>query len=126
MPLLNYTTRIPTEKTVGEIQSTLARHGAKAIIVEYDDDRLLKAISFRIASRYGDLDYRLPVDPERVLVVLERQEVDRRFRCREHAIRVAWRIIKDWVEAQVALLTTEMADMEQLFLPGGPGWPHAL
>ena len=35
----------------------------------------------------------------------------------EHAYRVAWRIIKDWVEAQLSLLETEMVKMEEIFLP---------
>ena len=30
---------------------------------------------------------------------------------------MAWRIIKDWVEAQMALLATGMVDLEEIFLP---------
>ena len=33
------------------------------------------------------------------------------------AARVAWRIIKDWLEAQLALVSAELADLEQVFLP---------
>lgn len=33
------------------------------------------------------------------------------------AERVAWRILKDWVEAQMALLDIEMVRFEEIFLP---------
>ena len=36
---------------------------------------------------------------------------------REQAFRTAWRIIKDWGEAQLALLETEMVDFEEVFMP---------
>ena len=36
---------------------------------------------------------------------------------REQAERVAWRILKDWVEAQMALIDIEMARFEEVFLP---------
>ena len=35
----------------------------------------------------------------------------------EQANRVAWRIIKDWIDAQMAVLETEMVEMEEIFLP---------
>jgi len=30
---------------------------------------------------------------------------------------VAWRVVKDWIEAQLALLETKMVTLPQLFLP---------
>ena len=38
MALLNYTTSIEAMKTVNEIQRTLANHGAKAVLINYDDE----------------------------------------------------------------------------------------
>ena len=35
----------------------------------------------------------------------------------EQAERVAWRILKDWIEAQMALLDIEMVRFEEIFLP---------
>ena len=35
----------------------------------------------------------------------------------EHARDVSWRIIKDWVEAQMALIETRMVTSAQVFLP---------
>jgi len=30
---------------------------------------------------------------------------------------VAWRIIKDWIEAQLAIVEAEMVEMAEVFLP---------
>jgi hypothetical protein len=35
----------------------------------------------------------------------------------EHAARVAWRVIKDWLEAQLALIDARMAALDQVMLP---------
>ena len=46
--------------------------------------------------------------------VLTKQKV----KCdRDQAERVAWRIVKDWVAAQMAILESEMVQMDEIFLP---------
>ena len=39
MPILNYTTEIRAEKSIGEIQRMLAAHGAQTIVIQYADER---------------------------------------------------------------------------------------
>lgn len=34
-----------------------------------------------------------------------------------HAENVAWRILKDWIAAQMAFLESEQAALEEIFLP---------
>jgi len=121
MPLLNYTTQIEAAKTVGEIQGILAGHGAKSILTDYADEGRIEALAFRILTPQGEVGIRLPIDPDAVLKVLTEQNrlgrVPRRYVTRTQAVRVAWRIVKDWVAAQMAILETEMVKMEQIFLP---------
>lgn len=121
MTLLNYTTQIEAVKTVGEIQGILAAHGAKSILTDYGDDGTVEALAFQILTPHGNVAIRLPIDPEVVLKVLTQQnrlgKVPRRYLTHAQATRVAWRIVKDWVEAQMAILETEMVKMEQIFLP---------
>ena len=121
MGLLNYTTSIEAVKTVGEIQGILAGHGAGAILVNYDGDGGIEALSFKVQTPQGELGIRLPIDPDAVLKVLAEQtrlgKVPRRYVNRAQAVRVAWRIVKTWVQAQMAILETEMVKMEQIFLP---------
>ena len=35
----------------------------------------------------------------------------------EHAERVAWRIVRDWLDAQLALIETQQATADQVLLP---------
>ncbi len=117
MPLLNYTTSIQSSKTVSEIQSILAKHGAKSILIDYDNDGHISALAFKIETPHGEMGIRLPIQPDNILKVLSRQRIPYRFKNKPQAIRIAWRIIKDWVEAQMAILETEMVQLEQIFLP---------
>ncbi|MCK5235901.1 MAG: hypothetical protein KAR06_02860 [Deltaproteobacteria bacterium] len=117
MPILNYTTTISAQKTVGEIMGILVGHGAKSVLMDYDDDKHIKSLSFKISTPHGEIGIRLPVNPDAVLRVLEEQKVPGRYLNKTHAIKVAWRIVKTWVSAQMAILETEMVRMEQIFLP---------
>jgi hypothetical protein len=120
MALLNYTTQIATEKTVMEIQAILAAAGALAIATEYSGG-IVAAVSFRITTPFGLTTYSLPCDTAAVQRILEKQaragKVPRRLVTTEQAARVGWRIIKDWIEAQIALVQTQMVTMDQVMLP---------
>lgn len=102
MPILNYTTTIAVDKTVGEIQRILGAHGATAIQVDYAN-KLPSALAFFIDTPFGEKSYVLPANAEGVWQTLVQQnrrgKVPARFATKEQAARVAWRIIKDWIEA---------------------------
>ena len=115
MPILNYTTTIAAEKSIGEIQKMLAARGAETIVVQYVNGRP-GALFFIIPTSYGKVPFRLPANIEAITRVMERQQVRKRVPL-DMAERVAWRIIKDWCKAQMAILETEMVDLEQIFLP---------
>jgi hypothetical protein len=121
MPLLDYTTSVPVSRTLAQVQAKLVEHGARAIMMEYDDQGRIKALAFKVNLPNGELPIRLPIDAAATLRVLQKQhyngEIPARYASEEHAYRVAWRIIKDWVEAQMSLLETEMVRMEEIFLP---------
>lgn len=116
MPIANYTTTVDALKSVGEIQGMLVGHGAKSILINYKNGAA-ESLSFIIVSPYGDIPIRLPVLPEAVLRVMKKDGVPWRYRTYEQAVKVAWRIAKDWVRAQMAILETEMVTIEQIFLP---------
>ncbi len=114
MPLLNYTTQISPFKTVSEIQQILVKHGAKKIMQDYDDNGAITAVCFLIATPLGEQGVRLPANIDAVEAVLLKQKVKGG---REQAERVAWRIVKDWVEAQMAILESQMVTIDEVFLP---------
>src|ERR1022692_3406009 len=109
MGLLNYTTSISGEKTVGEIQSSRARAGAMSVLHDYDQQGNVESMSFKIQTQFGMIAYRLPSNIPAVAKVLEKQaragKIPRRYiDDQAQASRVAWRILKDWMEAQLALI----------------------
>jgi hypothetical protein len=57
---------------------------------------------------------KLPANVDAVQRVLEQQK---KRSDREHAERVAWRILKDWIEAQMAILESQMVQFDQIFFP---------
>ena len=122
MPLLNYTTSVPVSRTIAQVQAKLVEHGAREVMMSYSPMGRVEAISFSVPRGDGVLPIRLPVDVPAAQQVLMRQRdngegVSLKQTSLDHAYRVAWRIVKDWVEAQMALLETEMVRMEQIFLP---------
>lgn len=119
MALKNYTTTIKTEKTINEIQQILTKHKAKAILTEYDDMGNVAALSFKIETQQGILGIRLPAKQDNVLKVLQIQKRNNSTikATQDQAARTAWRNIKDWVDAQMALIDTEMVQIDEVFLP---------
>ena len=114
MPLLNYTTKVDVYTTLGAIQGQLVKHGAKKIMQDYDEAGHITALAFMIDTPMGPRGVRLPANVEAVHTVLLRQKV----KCdQDQAERVAWRIVKDWVEAQMAILESEMVQIDEIFLP---------
>lgn len=120
MGLLNYATKIDADKSASEIAKCLSMHGASAVMTEYDKEGgFVSALSFKIEMNGRSLGFRLPCDPEPVLTILRKQkEKNRHIKgTRDQAVRVAWRIVKDWVEAQMALVETQMVTTAEVFLP---------
>lgn len=114
MPLKNYTTKVGAGQTVSQMQAMLARHGARSILVEYDNDGDPDGIAFAIDTPYGVQSYQLPCNWEKTAAVLKKQ---RQYRDDAHAHRVSWRILKDWLDAQLAIIETEMVSLDQVMLP---------
>jgi hypothetical protein len=122
MGLLNYTTQISVEKTVSEIQAMLAKAKASAVLSEFDGCGNVIAISFKVPTKMGLLAFRLPCDPQAIQQVLNNQvrsgQIPKRFlNDSAQALRVGWRIIKQWLEAQLAIVETKMVTIDQVFLP---------
>lgn len=118
MAIKNYTTTINVNKTIEEIQGILSKHGATAIMTEYDNGNVT-GLSFKIMTPRGEMGVRLPANTDRVLQVLrnQRKKNNKVKDTMEQATKTAWRIIKDWIDAQMAILETEMVEMEEIFLP---------
>jgi hypothetical protein len=119
MPLLNCTTTIPAHKTVAEIQQMLAKAGANAILSEYDDQGYIVALIFKMRIDGNDLGFRLPTDwrPVQNVLTEQRRRNSHIKTDQQQAVNVAWRVTKDWVDAQLAIIQSRMIRPHQVFLP---------
>ena len=119
MPIMNYTTRIPAHQSLGEITALLAKNNATEIMTTFDSEGQPNGLKWRVRTPNGPTAFAMPVNIDAIFKTMTRDRVhvknaDAR---RVQATNTAWRIIKDWVEMQLALLQTEMVDMEELSLP---------
>lgn len=132
MALLNYTTQIPVEKTISEIEAILSKNKAQKILKDYDGAGNVSAISFMIQWENKFIPIKLPMNLKAVMQVINNQtnqfkkgSYGRQSRIvpksmyndMDQARRVGWRIIKDWVESQMALYELQMVKLQEIFLP---------
>lgn len=120
MPILCYSTTIDPAKSVAEIQRRLTRYGARAVMVENRDRRPV-SVSFLVDTAFGERPYRLPANVDGVLAALERERrngrVSRSQAAAEHAERVAWRIVLEWLKVQLAVIESGLVTLDQVMLP---------
>lgn len=118
MAILNYTTKIDHYTTISEIQRCLASRGAQKIIIDNNSEGLPISISFMILWNERPIAFKLPCNFEGVLRAMSRnKKVSKSLCTNEQALRVGWRIVKVWIEAQMAIVEAEVATMAEVFLP---------
>ena len=105
--------KIESSKTVAEIQEILAKHGALKIMIEYDN-AVPSALSFQMDMPYGLQSVRCPANGEGAMIAMRNDKIKDD---KAQGMRVARRITKNWVEAQIALIETKQAELSQVFVP---------
>jgi hypothetical protein len=116
----NYSTDVPTHKTIAEIQKMLGENGATGVAFDYDGDGGIKAVYFRIKVKDRELPFRLPTKEDEVYNTLFANMIGQTDRLvkirRERAKMIAWRVCKLWLEAQLTHVNLGQAKMEEVFL----------
>ena len=115
--IANYTTSVPVKKSVGEVFEILADMGASSISIRTDSDKTPSGVGFELAGPNGPRSFELPLQIEGVRKAMANEGAPASKTTREHAARVAWRIAKDWLRAQAALIEAHIAQLDQIMLP---------
>jgi hypothetical protein len=117
--IANRNTTVSAQKTVGEIQLMLASAGVSGTLIEYGPDAIPARIAFQIACNEQKLSFKLPCNWQGVLNALKRERggISKSLLTPEHAQRVAWRIIKDWLRAQLSLIEAGTSTIQEVMLP---------
>lgn len=114
MAIKNYTTSVDVYKSLGEIQGALASHGARQIMVNYDGAGQPVGLLFGIETPDGPRGFCLPANVEGVRAVFDRQKGKAPP---GQAERTAWRNVRDWVLAQMAIIEAGQVQLDEVFLP---------
>ena len=114
MKLKNYTSSSPLPNIFNAIEKTLAEHKAKQIIRDYDGQGRISSISFVIDTSKGSIGIRLPARFDKVERLFQEQGINYKP---EQPYRTAWATLRDWIDAQMALIDWEMVKPEEVFLP---------
>ncbi|MCK4647247.1 MAG: hypothetical protein KAU46_13415 [Candidatus Aminicenantes bacterium] len=114
----NYTTEISADRSILEIEKLLTLFGAEMVIKEYTPDGKVHSLTFRLLNDA----FKLPANIKGVKEILYKgtrshHSSDGAKRREERSYRVAWRIIKDWIHAQLSLIASGQAQPQEIFLP---------
>jgi hypothetical protein len=123
---LNYTTKIPARRTASECADLLAEAGAGSVALDYTD-REPSALMFMLDTPAGRQRFAMPVNVEGMRAVLAKMLAEspphasraelNRLASTAHARAVAWRVVRDWLAAQLAIIAAGMATLDQVMLP---------
>lgn len=114
MAIKNYTSTVSVYQSLGEIQGALAERGACKIMIDYDAKGKPINIIFGLNTVRGQQAFMLPANVDGVYEVFKNQKIKAD---REQAERTAWRNVRDWILAQVAIIESGMVQMDEVFLP---------
>lgn len=103
--------------SLDKIQKVLAQNGANKIMFDYKKDGTLEAITFMIETEANKpMGFRLPALVENVAKIMygDRELTEGQA---QQAYRTAWANIRDWIDAQLALVATKQVKIQHVFLP---------
>lgn len=112
--LKNYTSSVRLDKVINDIQQIILDFGGTGIIIDYTVDQKVESIYFKILIEDQTRVIRVPLHIDKVAGVLKKQKV---YKNEDHAYRVALANVRDWLDAQLAIYSTEMFEFPQIFLP---------
>lgn len=117
MALKNYTTQVPANRSVQQIQEMLQKGGATGVLLEYEKGTgRIESLAFKMDFGGRVAGFRLPIKWRQAQKVMQREGNNRAYD-EDYCYRVAWRIVRNWLEQQMALIEIEMVDMQEIFLP---------
>ena len=113
MSIKGYTTSVSPEKTIMEIEKILSDFGADTIMKEYSGDGTPRQLSFKLQGH----GYQLPANIDKVKERLIELKKTPQSKVDEQSVRVAWRVLKDWLYSQMTIIYIGQAEVEQVLLP---------
>ncbi len=120
--LKNYTSRVPANRSMAFIENKLVQSGARATLKTYDDDGRVVGMCFSLTVNGSEVRFKLPSRVANCEAVLRanlssRAQPETIKRIPAQAERTAWKILSDWVEAQMARIELAQIEVLEVFMP---------
>ena len=120
MNIKNYTSGVPAEKSISQIEKILVEMGATSVNKQYEGKKIV-SITFLIIVNGNTIPFRLPAKASEVYDVL-RGEIKRPRgntleKLYEQSERTAWKLVYEWVQIQMSMIKLKQADFIEVFLP---------
>lgn len=121
-----HTSKVPAEKTAGEIMKILGELGANEVSMELEDRRPV-GMKFRVKLGEHWRVYRMPIRLHEVSRTMKQERQDSwranhalpdgwEEEIEEQALRSAWRIALTWLQAMLSYVETGAGTADEVFL----------
>ncbi len=117
------TTKVASTASAASVTDMLVAAGSRQILTEYSGAGQAVGLRFRLDVNGIDVPFNLPVRSDAIFKLLnDRRKTTKLKRDfaehdQQQAVRVAWRQILRWVEAQLALVDTGIVSAAEVFMP---------
>lgn len=115
MPLAKSRTRVHYDKTIDEIRKILVKAGAKKIVFDYDLELPTK-LSFSYPFKEEMMYFTLPLRFNGIRENMKKLKVQGGD---EQTLNIGWRVMKDWILAQLTMVDAEVAEFSEVFFSYG-------
>ncbi len=120
--LKNYTSMVPVSRSMAFIESKLVQNGAKAVLKTYGENKRVEAMCFSLEIDGRPVRFKLPARVANCEAVLlanlsPRARPETVKKIPDQAVRTAWKIVSDWVEAQMAMIELAQIEVMEVFMP---------
>lgn len=125
MNIKNYTSGISVETTVSRIEAKLAAAGASGIMKLYDPKGKITSLVFKLEVGGQSWSVKVPANVHGCFEAMWKQHCLSTRRPREstkasiydQASRTAWKLVQDWIDVQVSMISMKQAEFLEVFMP---------
>lgn len=114
MAIKNAYTKSALVDMISAIQKVLVAHNAQKIMYDYENGVII-GMSFGIMVGNKMIGVKMPAKIKEAEMILREQGLFNPTK-KDHALRVAWANIRDWVDSQMAMIDLGQVKMAQAFL----------
>lgn len=117
----NYTSTIPANKSIANIEKFLAKNGALNISKHFNTEGDVISLYFQISIENKILPFKLPVNVDSCFKILKAQKKNSLTQIQqrnlyEQAHRTVWKLLFEWIQIQMAFIEMKQVEFLEIFL----------